>query len=273
MIGISPVSSPRKTSTNNDVYKEPTGPTLSLGYDKNYFKGNPISSFMYFVPLISWTTVYQYISTNNGQQIGIIAYQKKVTAKSFIINCDLVIRGDGFHLDTFDPYTMIALNSKGLKKDQPLTHVLDHIKFQGQGFVTITVKGTISGSVPNITEMHIHFNARGTKSPVTIGLYDVEPKDGTYKFQNRSNLSFARVNMLTFSKTGQTPHMAIKFAGISKTQSPDGFLSSIKGTFANLFIKPVEVNSLGNQTLLDFGLALFQKKPEFTFPLAQNLQE
>jgi len=42
---------------------------------------------------------------------------------------------------------------------------------------------------------------------------------------------------------------------------------------ANFFIKPLEVDRLGNDTMLDFGYALLKQKPEFTFPKAKNIKE
>jgi nucleoside 2-deoxyribosyltransferase len=40
-----------------------------------------------------------------------------------------------------------------------------------------------------------------------------------------------------------------------------------------LFIKPTKVDKLGNTTMLEFGYALLQKKPTFTFPKAKNIKE
>ena len=65
--------------------------------------------------------------------------------------------------------------------------MLDYIKFDGEGFGRLEIKGAMTGSTPTVTEVAMQFNARGHKSPVTIGLYDIKPKDGQYKYENRSN--------------------------------------------------------------------------------------
>jgi hypothetical protein len=162
------------------------GPTILLGYSREEFKANPISSFMYFVPLISPTRVDRETSADNEQQAGIISYKRKVTSRSFNVVCEFEILGKGFHKNTFDAPGMIAAHTDMLKKGQSLTNMLDYIKFEGEGFGRIEVKGTMTGSTPITTEVNMQFNARGHKSPVTVGLYDVKPKDGQYTYENRS---------------------------------------------------------------------------------------
>ena len=62
-----------------------------------------------------------------------------------------------------------------MKKGAPLTNVLDYIKFEGEGMGRIEVKGTIDGNTETVTQVDLRFNTRGQKSPVTIGLYSIEP--------------------------------------------------------------------------------------------------
>jgi hypothetical protein len=263
----------KSVADGNSLVKDGNGPTILLGYSKQGFKKNPISSFAYFVPLISTTLVERYTSANNDQQVGIISYEKKVTSKSFYLACEFEILGKGFHKNTFEPAGVIAMYIGALKKGETLTNLLDYIKFEGEGFGRIEVKGTIKGSTQTVTDVDLQFNARDHKSCVTVGLYDIKPKDGQYKYENRSNQVVARVNTLSFKKTNQTPHMGIKVASISTKAESDGFLSSIKGAIANLFLNPPEVTKLGNQTMLDFGHTLLQQKPAFTFPKAKNIKE
>jgi len=257
----------------NDAYKDSNGPTMIMSYSKKQFVKNPIASFMYFVPLIAPTLVDNISSVNNTQQVGIISYEKKVTSKSFYLACDFEILGSGFHMNTFDFAGMIAAHTEELKKGEPLTDMLDYIKFDGEGFGRLEIKGTMTGSTPTVTEVAMQFNAKGHKSPVTIGLYDIKPKDGQYKYENRSNRIVARVNSLVFKKTEKTPRMGIIVASISDAEESEGFFSSIKGCIANLFITPPNVTKLGNTTMLEFGDALLQKNATFTFPRAKNLRE
>jgi hypothetical protein len=257
----------------NDAAKDSNGPTIIMSYSKEKFINNPIESFMYFVPLIAPTLVDNISSVNNEQQAGIISYEKTVTSNSFYLACDFEILGSGFHMNTFDFEGMIAAHTDELKKGVTLTDMLDYIKFEGEGFGRLEIRGTMNGSTPTVTEVAMQFNARGHKSPVTIGLYDIKPKDGQYKYENRSNLIVARVNSLVFKKTENTPHMGILVASISDAEESEGFISGIRGCIANLFITPPKVTKLGNTTMLEFGDALLHKNNTFTFPKAKNIKE
>jgi hypothetical protein len=244
-----------------------------LNYSKETFKKNPILAFAYFIPLISPALVDREISVNNEQQEGIISYERTVASNSFYVACEFELSGEGFHKNTFDSAGIIARNTGDLKKGEPLTNMLDYIKFEGDGVGFIEVKGTITGSTQTVTEVDICFNARGQKSPVTIGLYSVKPKNGQYKYENRYNELIARVDTLTFRKSENNPRMGIAIASIHKKTAEEGFWSKIKGLIANFFIKPLEVDKLGNDTMLNFGYAILKEKPAFTFPKAKNIKE
>jgi len=258
---------------SNDLATDGHGPTMIMSYEKGKFVKNPIASFMYFIPLIAPTPVDNISSVNNDQQVGIISYELKESSRFFKVTCGFEILGTGFHMNTFDAAGMIAAHTDELKKGQTLTNMLDYIRFDGQGYGVIEVKGTITDSVRIVTEVSMQFTAGGHKSPVTIGLYDIKPTDGKYQYENRTNEVFARVNTLAFTRTEQTPRMEIKVASISKSEKPEGFWSHVKGMIANLLITPPKVNKFGNTTMLEFGDALLQKKPTFTFPMAKNIKE
>ena len=247
------------------------GPTVPLSYSKEVFETSPIGSFMYFLPLISPVAVGRQVSPDNQQQVGVISYERKVTARSFSVTCEFEMLGDGFNRYTFDSPEMIAMCATALTKGDTLTHVLDYINFEGKGFGSIQIRGTVNGPVQTVTEVELEFNARRRKSPATIGLYEVKRKDGQFEYENRSDEIVARVNSLSF-KRGENPRMGITVASIGK-KGTDGLLGRIKGAVANLFIKPVKVDSLGNETLLKFGYALLKQEPAFTFPKAANLQD
>lgn len=257
----------------DNAVEDSSGPTVLLSYSKETFGKNPISSFMYFVPLIALTLVDRQTSADNDQEVGMISYERKIDAKSFYVACEFEIRGKGCHKNTFDPAGMIAAHTGELGKNEPLAHTLDYIKFEGEGFGRIEVQGTINDSTETVTEVDLQFNARGRKSPVTIGLYDVKPKDGQYKYENRSNELVARVNTLAFKKSDKTPRMGVSVASITKSAASDGFFARIKGAVANLLIKPPKIDKLGNETMLDFGHALLEQKSAFTFPKSKNIKE
>ena len=250
------------------------GPTVLLSYGEGTLRENPIQAFMYFVPLISPVTVDRGTSNENHQQVSVVSYEKKVTSKSFHVDCEFEIKGSGFSRYTFDPTGMIALRIAESKKPNPdsLSNLLDYINFEGAGFGSIQIKGTINDSTQTVTEVELEFNARGSKSPVAIGLYELKAKNGQFRYESRSDEIVARVNSLTF-KRSENPRMGITVASISKKAKTGGVLGQIKAAIANLFIKPVKVTPLGNETLLNFGYALFEQKPTFTFPKAPNLKE
>ncbi len=267
-------TSKNETATEAGPAQNANGPTVLLSYGAGTLRENPLQSFMYFVPLISPVTVDRGTSNENHQQVCVVSYEKKVTSKSFSVSCEFEIKGSGFCRYTFDPAGMTALRIADSKKSNPdsLSNVLDYIHFEGEGFGGIEIKGTINGSTRTVTEVDLEFNARGCKSPVAIGLYELKAKNGQYGYENRSDEIVAGVNSLIF-KRSENPRMGITVACISKKAKTGGFLGQIKAVIANLFIKPVKITPLGNETLLDFGRALFEQKPTFTFPKASNLKE
>jgi hypothetical protein len=187
--------------------------------------------------------------------------------------CEFEVLGSGFHKTTYDAEGMISAHIQDLQKGESLTRILDYIKIEGEGFGLVEVKGTLTGSAPTVVEVSVEFNARGHRSPVTVGLYDIQPKEGQYKYEYRSNRIVARVNSLVFKKTEKTPRMGLSLASIAGQSESDGFYSSMKGVIANLFIRPPRVAELGNKTTLGFGRALLEQKSAFTFPKAKNIKE
>ncbi len=268
-----PSEAPSKQEDSINDSTDSNGPTLILNYTKETFKKNPILAFAYFIPLISPSLVDREINVNNEQQEGIVSYERTFTSNSFYAVCEFELSGKGFHKNTFDHEGMIARNIDDVEKGEPLINILDYIKFEGDGVGFIKVKGTISGSTQTVTEVDVCFNARDQKSPVTIGLYSVMPEGGQYKYKNRYNELIARVNTLTFRKSGKNPRMGISIASIHKTTENENFWSNIKGLIANFLIKPLEVDKLGNDTMLNYGYAILKQKPAFTFPKAKNIKD
>ena len=257
----------------NNIAEDCNGPTVMLDFSRDGLKKNPLASFMYFVPLISPILIERETSADNRQQVGIISYRKKVDSKSFYVSCEFKISGKGFHRNIFDPSGMIARNIPDVKEGEPLTDMLDYIKFEGEGLGRIVVKGTIAGSVETVTGIDMHFSATDQKSPVTIGLYSVSPENGQYNYENRYDELVVRVSTLAFKKSESSPRMGIKVASVNKKTRPDSWWGDIKGIIANFFIKPVEVDKHGNDTMLNFGYALLKEKSTFTFPKAKNIRE
>ncbi len=266
-------SSSEKAIDVNKIAGDVNGPTVVLDYNGEGIRKNPVASFMYFVPLISPVLVDRETSKGNQQYGGIISYDKEVDGNTFHLACDFLMAGKGYHNNTFDHNGMIERNVAVLKKGESLKNILDYIKFEGEGVGQVEVQGTIDGSKETVTRVDIHFNARGNRSTVTVRLYSIDPQDGKYKYENRYNIIVARVNTLTFKRGEGKPRMAIKVASISADEESNGWWSNVKGAIANLFIKPLEIEPIGNDAMLNFGYALLKKQPTFTFPKARNIKE
>jgi hypothetical protein len=90
------------------------------------------------------------------------------------------------------------------------------------------------------------------------------------------NEMVARVNMLTFKRNPGPPKMEVSLGSIKRADASDGlwqnFLGGLKGVTANFFLPPLNIEPEGQQTMLDFGLALASKKSDFSFPEATRLK-
>jgi hypothetical protein len=259
-------------AASDGIIEAGSGPVMKLSYSERTFETNPVSTFMYFVPLIATTPVDRQTSAGNNQEVAIVSFKRKSGTRTFAVKCEFEIRGSGFHRITFDPAVQIHDYAGEMKENATLTGMLDYIQLDGEGLGRIDVSGTIDGQTETVTEVALRFNMHGRKSPVTIALYDIEPRDRQYTYENRSNQSVARVNTITFKRSDSNPAMGVTLASVAKAGEEDGFWARIKGVIANLVIKPPKIAELGNETMLDFGFALLEKKPEFTFPLAGNIR-
>ena len=277
--GIGMCSDPNSPASGRDAKPKPVpdindhnGPTIALSYNSSTPAKNPTASFMYFIPLIAPTLVERETSPNNQQQAWIVSYEKKVTSESFYVNCELEMRGKGFFNNILDAQGVMAIYLPELKKGAPLTNGLDYIKFEGEGMGRIEVAGTIKGNTETVTQVDLCFNIRGRKSPVTIGLYSIVPKDGQYKYENKYNEIIARVATLTFKKCDGEPKMGIEVVSVNKASKPNSYIGRVKGFIVNFFIDPIRISKLGNDTMINFGYAILNKQPSFVFPKAANIK-
>ena len=277
--GIGICADPNSPASRRDVKPVPdindhNGPTVVLSYNSSTPAKNPTASFMYFIPLIAPTLVDMEISPDNQQQAWIVSYDKKVTDKTFYVSCEFEMRGKGFFNNILDAQGVMAMYLPEMKKGAPLNNGLDYIKFEGEGMGRIEVTGTIDGNTETVTQVDLCFNIRGKKSPVTIGLYSIKPENGQYKYENKYNEIIARVATLTFKKCDDEPKMGItKWYPSIRRQNRTVTLAESKGFIVNFFLEPPRISKLGNDTMLDFGYALFKEKPSFTFPKATNIKQ
>jgi hypothetical protein len=85
----------------------------------------------------------------------------------------------------------------------------------------------------------------------------------------------ARVNALTFRQKSDPPKMEVTLASVKRKDAGDGlwanFVGSLKGEAVNMLLPPLTITMDGHKTMLEFGMALAQQKPTFTFPFASRL--
>jgi hypothetical protein len=270
LFGLTAASTTQQVTETSAVC---TGPTLQLNYTPSEQLQNTVDAFMYFVPLNSLSAVSTETDPNTSFAAGIINWNRKdFRNNTFTLTCDFEITGSGLYKVVYDPGEMINLVARKHRKDKKLTGLLDWIQFDGACKGRIEAKGKNQGKDTFIEEVVISFNRDGQRSPVTIAIYDIPRVDKRFDYSNRQNSTLARVNTLTFRRSEDDPRMNVEIATVSKPQETEGFFSSLTAMFANLLLSAQPVSAVGNDTMLDFGLALYHKKPEFTFPVAEALR-
>jgi len=248
------------------------GPTVELAYDGDATAVNDASDFLYFVPLISETAVECSVSEDNTQTARITDYRRTRRGDEFTVDCRFEMRGKGWHKTRYVPSSLIGW----LAKDKPkgdLKNLLEYITFEGEGVGRVEVAGRVDDDGVQVKSVRIHFNADGHSSPVRAGLYSVKRKNGRWRYEDRYDETAVRINTLAFERSDGTPRMTVSVASVVAAGKREGLWGRIKGALANLFIPPVRIAELGRATMLEFGRALYEQSPTFTFPQATNLIE
>jgi len=243
------------------------GPTIVLDYGSGKGRANSAADFMYFVPIVSPTLIECQTSNTNTQTARLISFRKKLTDDDFFVKCEFEMKGKGYHRNRYLPPSMIDKYSK-MQTGKTLKSMLDYIVVEGEGYGSIEVSGNI---VNGAEDVKVHFNKRGCKSPVRIGLYDVKRTNGKFDYAGRCNEMIVRVNTLVFKRSDEGAKMGVVVASITKATKKEGLWARFKGAVANFFIPPVAIEPVGNRTMLDFGYALCRQEKSFTFPKAKNL--
>jgi len=257
---------------STEGFNDANGPTVFLFSQTGGYPDNTLSDFMYFVPLISPVPVSAVTSQNNTQGGNLLSYESGKKGDSFYVACEFRMKGAGFYLNKFDGDAMIEWNIKSVSNKKVLKNTLDYIKFEGTGYGRIEARGTINDSVMTVENVEVHFDARGAESPVTIGLFDVDVTKKENGHYTGYNNKVARITTLTFNRSETAPRMELKISAVGKDEESLGTWAHIKGFLGNFFIDPIEIDKLGNNTMLEFGLGLYNREPKFTFPIAKNLK-
>jgi len=251
----------------------PSGPTLHLDYGHGEPHSNPISQFMYFVPLISPEPVSVFTNAGNTQCARVLSFACRTNGSSFRATCEFDFTGAGSQRNVFDLTDKIKSHEKELQAGGSVKHVLAAINVAGTGSGDVEIEGDFTNGACVANQVQLHFNRHGHASPVTINLQDFVGRDGAVKIENEL---VARVNTLTFQRNSGAPKMEVSLASIKRKDAGNSlwqsFLGGIKGTAANLFLPPLPIEPEGQQAMLDFGQALAAENPTFTFPFAARLK-
>ena len=248
-----------------------TGPTIRLDYSSGKSLGNPVASFMYFVPLISPEPVTSVTSPGSTQVARVLSAKRKSTANSFVVTCDFEFAGDGTQQSVLDLEPNIRRHRRKLEAGGSTGRQLSTITVGGPGSGVVEVEGTISNKVETVSEVRLRFNARGKTSPIAIEICDVRYQEGEFRHVDEI---IARVNSLTFNRKTDRPKMEVSVASVKKKNAGNSlwqnFKGSVVGMAVNLFIPPLTVEAVGHQAMLDFGQALASDARTFTFPSARK---
>jgi hypothetical protein len=252
----------------------PAGPTLHLDYGHGEPHDNPISRFMYFVPLISPEPVSVFTNAGNSQCARVLSYACRTNGTTFLATCEFDFTGTGSLQNIFDLTEKIKTHETGLKAGNSVKHVLAAINVTGTGSGNVEITGVLTNGQREVNQVRLHFNRHGQTSPVTINLQDFVWRNGAVKVENEL---VARVNVLTFQRMPGTPKMEVSLASIKQKNASNGlwqnFVGGIKGVTANLFLPPLTIEPEGQQAMLEFGHSLATESPEFTFPFAARLKD
>lgn len=263
---------PEATATAPADSPNEEGPTIVLDYGSGKGRANSAADFMYFVPIVSPTLIEYQTSNANTQTARLISFRKNLTDDDFSVRCEFEMKGKGYHRNRYLPPSMIGKYSK-MQKGKTLKSMLDYIVVEGEGYGSIEVSGNIVNGAEVVDNVKVHFNKRGCKSPVRIGLYDVKRASGKFDYDGRCNEMVVRVNTLVFKRSAKRAKMDVVVASVTKAAKKEGLWAHLKGAVANLFIPPVAIDPVGNRAMLDFGHALCKQEKSFTFPKAKNLVE
>ena len=258
--------------TNNVVAALPAikGPTLFLKDGDREAPGNPIATLMYFLRLVSDEPVIMTESEGNTQEARVLSVKRLEKNGRFKVYATFEITGGGQQRNEIDHSRVIRAKAAQLSRGEPLKRRLSFINIKGAGRGEIVVEGLLDDGKPSVDIFTMNFASKGKASPVTIGLHDVVKKDEKYF---KINGQVARVKSLVFRRSEGRP----KMEAMVDSLKPEGagnnvfqnFVGRVKGSVANLFIPPISIKARGNQAMLEFGQAIVEGRPSFTFPSAR----
>ncbi|HEY2330196.1 MAG TPA: hypothetical protein VGI63_10340, partial [Verrucomicrobiae bacterium] len=150
------------------VAAAPMGPTLQLDYGKGEARGNPIATFMYFVPLISPDHVSVFTNAGNSQCARVLSFNCRTNDLTFQATCEFDFTGTGSQQNVFDLSDRIKQHDQDLRSGATLKHVLTAINIAGTGSGAVEIEGTLTNGQQVVNLVRLCFDRHGQDSPVTI---------------------------------------------------------------------------------------------------------
>lgn len=252
-----------------------TGPELLLDYQPGTNQSNPVDCFMYFVPLTSPTSVTVKTEPGTTFSANITSWNRIQNGKTIHVECNFDITGKGGYAAVYDADEMISkrlATEKNADDTREITKMLEWIRLSGPCQGRIQAIGKVVSNEVRMDRIEVSFNRGSTQSPVEVSIYDVPNKKGQFLYANRKNCQVARINSLTFNRTDDgSPRMSVEIASLKKAKTKEGFFSHLTAMIANILSTSTSVAPVGNATMMDFGTALYEKQPAFTFPKAANI--
>lgn len=255
-------------------FSQTHGPTIAIEVCNNEHSFNPIEEFMYFVPLTSPVSVRSEKSEGNTQHVRFLSHKIDRGSRTFTLKSEFQVTGEGYCKIFFDPQEVIVESLLIDKRMRTLKNLIEYIRIDGAGYGQFDVSGKVVDGKEVVDKVKVSFNGRNHRSLVTVGVFSVKPVEGKYNYEDRYDVTVARVNALTFtrSENEKIPKMGLEFASIGSASNFDGFLGKIRGFVANLLVPPVDIEKDGNQSVLNFAANIVRHKPSYTFPIAKNLK-
>ena len=228
---------------------------------------------MYFVPLTSLTSVTISTTPDTSFSADITSWKTEQHGKTVRVQSNFEITGNGSYSASYNPEEMIKNQLLRKKNPNEVTKLLESIRITGSCKGGIEGIGKVDAGGIQMEQVEVSFNRDRTESPVEISIYDISKKNGVFLYENRRNCQVARVNTLTFKqdKNGN-PSMSVQIASLKKAKEKEGVFSKLTAIIANILLTSTPVDPVGNATLMDFSTALYEKKPMFVFPYADNIK-
>jgi hypothetical protein len=118
-LNVALLNSQAAEATGSALASAAHGPTIRLDYEPGKSSGNPVASFMYFVPLISPEPGSSLTSPGSTQSVRMYSAQRRLTANSFLTTCEFEFNGEGSHQSRFDLSDAIRRQERKLKQGAP----------------------------------------------------------------------------------------------------------------------------------------------------------